>query len=155
MVNASFGMALGFDKETPGLMSGHPRPGEPVLSLPVMITAGGVGLVITIGLLSLIRYGAPVFGGAHRPIHGVYVICLLPDRGRFRMPIGEGHHLTTDTFDSRQMNRVALVQIVLAVLVTQLNSCASFWTRRLSAWLNTPGPWSLRSRCCCCGNSAN
>ena len=121
VVNASFGMALGFDKETPGLMKRHPRPrGEPVLSLPVMITAGGVGLVITIGLLSLIRYGAPVFGGEHiaqSTAFTSFAFCLIV--AAFECRSEKDTIFTTDTFDSRQMNRVALVQIVLAVLVTQ------------------------------------
>ena len=58
IVNAPFGFALGFDRETPGLMGRRPRPrGESVLTRPVVVTVGLVGLAITIGLLSLIQYG--------------------------------------------------------------------------------------------------
>ena len=53
VVNAPFGFALGFDQETPGLMARRPRPrGESVLTTPVIVTVGLVGLAITIGLLS-------------------------------------------------------------------------------------------------------
>ena len=51
-VNAAFGFALGFDKESPGLMEQHPRPrGQSVLTTSVMITVGLSGLAISIGLL--------------------------------------------------------------------------------------------------------
>src|SRR4029078_12027887 len=62
VVNAAFGFALGFDRETPGLMLLKPRPrGESVLSRRVIVTVSLVGLLITIGLLSLIKLGTAVF----------------------------------------------------------------------------------------------
>jgi Ca2+-transporting ATPase len=58
VVNAAFGFALGFDAETPGLMSLKPKPrGQSVLTTGVMVTVGLSGLGITIGLLSLIQLG--------------------------------------------------------------------------------------------------
>ena len=52
VVNAPFGFALGFDRESPGLMARKPRPrGESVLTTPVIVTVGLAGLAITIGLL--------------------------------------------------------------------------------------------------------
>src|SRR6516162_7107397 len=57
-VNAAFGFALGFDLETPGLMSRVPKPrGESVLTPRLLITVGAAGLAITIGLLSMIQLG--------------------------------------------------------------------------------------------------
>ena len=62
-VNAPFGFALGFDRETPGLMSLRPRPrGQSVLTRPVVITVGLVGLAMTVSLLSLIQLGKSHFG---------------------------------------------------------------------------------------------
>ena len=41
LVNAPFGIALGFDQETPGLMKRHPRPrGESILTTGVKLTCG-------------------------------------------------------------------------------------------------------------------
>ena len=41
LVNAPFGIALGFDQETPGLMRRHPRPrGESILTTGVKLTCG-------------------------------------------------------------------------------------------------------------------
>ncbi len=62
-VNAPFGFALGFDQETPGLMDRTPRPrGESVLTRPLLVTVGLVGLAMTIGILGLIQLGKSHFG---------------------------------------------------------------------------------------------
>jgi Ca2+-transporting ATPase len=54
-VSAPSGFALGFDWESPGLMTRRPRPrGESVLTTGVVVTVGLAGLAITIGLLSMI-----------------------------------------------------------------------------------------------------
>ena len=61
-VNAAFGFALGFDLETPGLMDRVPKPrGESVLTPRMMVTVGLAGLVITIGLLTMIELGTKHF----------------------------------------------------------------------------------------------
>jgi P-type Ca2+ transporter type 2C len=57
-VNAAFGFALGFDRESPGLMRLQPRPrGESVLTPSLMITVGLAGLYISAALLALIVLG--------------------------------------------------------------------------------------------------
>src|SRR5437763_13335653 len=62
VVNAPFGFALGFDRETPGLMRLRPRPrGESVLTNRVLATVSLTGLTITVGLLSLIQLGKSHF----------------------------------------------------------------------------------------------
>ena len=88
VVNAPFGFALGFDQETPGLMARRPRPrGHSVLTRPVLVTVGLVGLAITVGLLSLIKLGESQFGSvAGRLIDRVHRVRALPDRGRLRVP---------------------------------------------------------------------
>ena len=87
-VNAPFGFALGFDRETPGLMSLRPRPrGQSVLTRSVVITVGLVGLAITIGLLTLIQLGKSHFGSvADRPIDRVHLVRAHAHRRRVRMP---------------------------------------------------------------------
>jgi Ca2+-transporting ATPase len=55
-VNAPFGIALGFDLETPGLMRLRPRPrGESVVTRRMLVSCGLVGLFIAIANLLLIR----------------------------------------------------------------------------------------------------
>jgi P-type Ca2+ transporter type 2C len=124
VVNAAFGFALGFDRETPGLMSLRPRPrGESVLTTPVFITVGLSGLAIAIGLLTLIEVGGNHFGS---PAIGQsiaftsFALCLIV--AAFECRSETDTILTPETFDSRQMNRAALVEFALAVLVTQMDA---------------------------------
>ncbi|MCH0572195.1 HAD-IC family P-type ATPase [Streptomyces sp. MUM 136J] len=123
VVNASFGFALGFDRESPGLMRRRPRPrGESVLTRPVLVTVGLGGLAITALLLGLIKLGQAHFGSVEtgRSIaFTAFALCLVV--AAFECRSETDSVLTTSTFDSRQMNRVALTQFVLAVLVTQVD----------------------------------
>jgi Ca2+-transporting ATPase len=123
IVNAPFGFALGFDKESPGLMTLRPRPrGEPVLTRKVMVTVGLAGLAITIGLLSVIALGQHHFGSikiGQSIAFTSFALCLIVAAVECRSETGTV--LTTATFDSKQMNWAMLGEFVLAVLVTQLD----------------------------------
>jgi Ca2+-transporting ATPase len=123
IVNAPFGFALGFDRETPGLMGRRPRPrGESVLTRPVVVTVGLVGLAITIGLLSLIQYGTSHFGSeqiGNSIAFTSFALCLIVAAVECRSQTESV--LTVDTFDSKQMNWAMLGEFVLAVLVTQMD----------------------------------
>jgi Ca2+-transporting ATPase len=124
LVNAPFGFALGFDKETPGLMSLKPRPrGQSVLTRPLIITVVLVGLAITVGLLGLIQIGRDVYGSVaigQSIAFTSFAICLII--AAFECRSETDTVLTTSTFDSRQMNWVALGEFVVAVMTTQLNA---------------------------------
>ena len=123
VVNAPFGFALGFDRETPGLMTLHPRPrGTSVLTTPVMITVGLSGLAITIGLLLMIEVGQHLFGSVavgQSIALTAFALCLIVAAVECRSETGTV--LTTATFDSKQMNWAMLGEFVLAVLVTQMD----------------------------------
>ncbi|MTD56450.1 cation-translocating P-type ATPase [Amycolatopsis pithecellobii] len=122
-VNAAFGFALGFDRETPGLMRRRPRPrGESVLTPGLVTTIGLVGLYIAVSLLLLISFGEGAFGSldVSRSIaFTAFAVCLIVAALECRS--GTETVLTTTTFDSKQMNRALLVEGVLAVLVTQMD----------------------------------
>src|SRR5215475_2882748 len=124
VVNAPFGFALGFDKPSPGLMSRMPRRrGESVLTTGVMITVGLAGLAITIGLLSMIAVGQHLFGSVQigqSIAFTSFALCLIVAAFECRSQTESA--LTTATFDSKQMNRAALFELVLAVLVTQMDA---------------------------------
>jgi P-type Ca2+ transporter type 2C len=124
VVNAPFGFALGFDRESLWLMARRPRPrGESVLTTPVMVTVGLAGLAITIGLLSLIQFGASHFGSAaigNSMAFTSFALCLIV--AAFECRSETGTVLTAATFDSKQMNWAALGEFVLAVLVTQMDA---------------------------------
>ena len=122
-VNAAFGFALGFDRETPGLMKLRPRPrGESVLTPGLMVTVGLVGLYIAIALLALIVLGQRTFGDlaiGQSIAFTSFALCLIV--AAFECRSATATVLTIDTFDSKQMNRAALIEIALAVLVTQMD----------------------------------
>ncbi|WP_405918381.1 cation-translocating P-type ATPase [Streptomyces sp. NBC_00728] len=123
VVNASFGFALGFDKESTGLMRRRPRPrGESVLTRPVMVTVGLSGLAITLILLGLIKLGESRFDSVRvgsSMAFTAFALCLIV--AAFECRSETESVLTTSTFDSKQMNWTALAQFVLAVLVTQMD----------------------------------
>ena len=123
VVNASFGFALGFDQESPGLMSRRPRPrGESVLTRPVLVTVGLAGPAITIALLGLIKLGQAHYDSVatgQSIAFTAFSLCLVV--AAFECRSETGSVLTAATFDSKQMNWVALTQLVLSVLVTQMD----------------------------------
>jgi Ca2+-transporting ATPase len=122
-VNAAFGLALGFDRETPGLMQTRPRPrGESVLTPRLIVTVGLTGLVITVGLLLLLSLGTAAFGGlevARSVAFTAFSLCLIVAALECRSETQTV--LTTATFDSKQMNWTLLAEFALAVLVTQMD----------------------------------
>jgi Ca2+-transporting ATPase len=122
VVNAPFGFALGFDKESPGLMARKPRPrGQSVLTNGVMITVGLSGLAITIGLLTMIEVGQHLFGSVavgQSIAFTAFALCLIVAAVECRSETATV--LTTATFDSKQMNWAMLGEFILAVLVTQM-----------------------------------
>jgi Ca2+-transporting ATPase len=123
IVNAPFGFALGFDKETPGLMALRPRHrGQSVLTSGMIVTVGLAGLAITIGLLSMIAVGQHIFGSVsvgQSIAFTSFALCLIVAAVESRSESGTA--LTTATFDSKQMNWAMLGEFVLAVLVTQMD----------------------------------
>src|SRR5215469_2631963 len=124
IVNAAFGFALGFDRESPGLMERTPRPrGESVLTRGVIITVGLAGLVITIGLLSMIKLGESHYGSlaiGNSIAFTAFALCLIVAAVECRSETGTV--LTTATFDSKQMNWAIAGEFVLAVLTTQMDA---------------------------------
>ncbi|MEV7723181.1 HAD-IC family P-type ATPase [Streptomyces sp. NPDC087917] len=123
VVNASFGFALGFDRESAGLMRRRPRPrGESVLTRSVLITVGLGGLAVTVLLLGLIKLGEAHYDSVavgQSIAFTAFSLCLVV--AAFECRSETESVLTTSTFDSKQMNWVALAQVVLSVLVTQLD----------------------------------
>ncbi len=123
VVNAPFGFALGFDKETPGLMSLQPKPrGTSVLTPRLVTSVVLVGLVITIGNLVLIDIGQSVYGNlaiGNSIAFTAFALALIV--AAFECRSETESILTPATFASKQMNYAALGEFVLAVMVTQLD----------------------------------
>ena len=110
--------------ETPGLMRRVPKPrGQSVLTQPLLTTVGLVGLAITIGLLGMIQIGTKLYGSVaigQSIAFTAFALCLIVAALECRSETGS--ILTTATFESRQMNRVLILEFVLAVLTTQMDA---------------------------------
>ncbi|MEU6236566.1 HAD-IC family P-type ATPase [Kitasatospora sp. NPDC047058] len=123
VVNAPFGFALGFDRESPGLMRRTPRPrGESVLTRPLLVTVCLSGLVLTVMLLGLIKLGQNHYGDVHTGSSMAFTafsLCLIV--AAFECRSETASVLTAASFDSRQMNLAALGEFLLAVMVTQMD----------------------------------
>ncbi|HET9071120.1 MAG TPA: HAD-IC family P-type ATPase [Acidimicrobiales bacterium] len=124
LVNAPFGFALGFDEESPGLMARTPRPrGHSLLTRPLLTTVGLVGLAIAAGNLALIQLGKSQFGDvaigssiAFTSFAFMLIVAAFESRSETATVF------TTATFSSKQMNRAAIGEFVVAVLTTQMDA---------------------------------
>ena len=122
LITAPVGIALGLDKETPGLMKRQPRPrAASIMTLAVITTVGLAGLFMSAGDRPADRVREErVRQGRDRQHHGPGGV--LPDaRGRgLRIPRREGldpaawRPSTTTT-----LNITALVEITLAILIAR------------------------------------
>jgi Ca2+-transporting ATPase len=121
LVNAPFGVALGFDEETPGLMARRPRPrGDSILTKGMMITCGLGGLYVALANLMLIYIGKNLYGNivVGQSI-GLVAFSLMLVVAAFESRSETGTVLSVDTFNSPRMNKTAVVEIALAYLITQ------------------------------------
>jgi P-type Ca2+ transporter type 2C len=104
-------------------MARRPRPrGESVLTTGVVVTVGLAGLAITIGLLSMIKLGQVYFHSlavGNSIAFTAFALCLIVAALECRSETATV--LTTDSFNSKQMNWAMLGEFVLAVAVTQMD----------------------------------
>jgi Ca2+-transporting ATPase len=141
LVNAPFGVALGFDEETPGLMERRPQPrSHAVLTHPMMITCGLVGLFMAIVSLALIEIGIHHFDSvAVGSSMALVAFTLMLVVGAFESRSETASVFTTDTFNSAKMNWIALAEVAGGFLLTQ----ADFLRRLLGTTALTTQQWAL------------
>jgi P-type Ca2+ transporter type 2C len=141
LVNAPFGVALGFDQETPGLMSRHPRPrGDSILTRGVMITCGLTGLFIAVANLALIAVGKNHLGSIKiGQSMGLVAFCLMLVVAAFEARSETESVFDPGIFNSSRMNLIAILEIAGAFLITQ----ADFMQRLLGTTRLTGGQWGL------------
>ena len=139
LVNAPFGVALGFDKQTPGLMSRQPRPrGESILTRGVMITCGLVGLFIAVVNLALIAAGKNHYGSVKTgQSMGLVAFSLMLVVAAFEARSETATAFDTDIFNSSRMNVIAAAEVAAAFLITQ----ADFMQRLLGTVRLTAAQW--------------
>ena len=121
LIDMPLGIALGFDKETPGLMLRRPRPRTAsMLTGGVLFSSALVGLFMAVILLALIGYGTRY---AHNTAVGVSMaftaFAFFRIVGTFESRSLTGTSFRVATFDSRQINLIVLAEIALSFLATQ------------------------------------
>ena len=123
VASAPFGVALGLDKQTPGLMEQRPRSqDESIVSHGLLLTAGLVGLYMAIVLDALVYFGTQHFhSAAVGSSIALTAFTLMIVVAAYQSRSIDRTVLARDTFDNRTMNLTALAEIVLAVFATQMD----------------------------------
>ena len=122
-VSAPFGVALGLDQATPGLMRLRPRPStESIMTTGVKLTSGLVGLYMAICLDALIYFGkqhyhSTVIGSSI----GLSAFALMLVVAAYESRSVSLSTLASETFDNPQMNWTAIAELALAVMITQMD----------------------------------
>jgi Ca2+-transporting ATPase len=123
LVNAPLGVALGMDKAAPGLMNLKPRSRDAsIMTKGLLTTAGLVGLWMAVCTLALITYGVSHYDSV--PIGtsmAVTTFSLMLIGAAFQARSVTGTALSSETFDNRSLNWTAALELVLAVLITQMD----------------------------------
>ena len=124
LVNAPLGVAIGFDQATPGLMNFKPRSRDAsIMTKGLLITAGLVGLFFAVCTLALIAYGKSHYDSvAVGTSMGLTAFSLLLVASAFQARSVTGSAFTLETFDNTNLNRTALAELALAVLLTQMDA---------------------------------
>ena len=105
LITAPVGIALGLDKETPGLMKRLPRPrAASIMTLAVITTVGLAGLFMSVAINLLIVFGKNQYDKTEiASTMGLVAFSADARRRRFRMPRREG--LDPPPGDLRQQHR--------------------------------------------------
>jgi Ca2+-transporting ATPase len=122
-VSAPFGVALGLDNASPGLMTLRPRPStESIMTPAVTWTSGLVGLYMAICMDAMIAFGQHHWHStAVGASIGLTAFALMLIIAAFECRSPWHTALTSETFDNRKMNWTALAELALAIMITQMD----------------------------------
>jgi Ca2+-transporting ATPase len=122
-VSAPFGVALGLDQATSGLMDRRPRPStESIVNRGVQLTAGLVGLYMAIVMDLLIYFGKQHYHStAVGSSIGLSAFALMLIVSAYQCRSVSGSVLASQTFDNAKMNWTAAAELLLAVMITQMD----------------------------------
>jgi Ca2+-transporting ATPase len=139
LVNAPFGVALGFDEQSPGLMNRRPRPrGESILTKGIVITCGLAGLYVAAANLTLIAVGNNHYGHiAVGRSMGLVAFTLMLVVAAFEARDETTTVFRIDTFNSSRMNLIAALEVAGSFVITQ----ADFMQRLLGTTSLTARQW--------------
>lgn len=121
LIDSPLGVAIGFDKETPGLMRLKPRPRDQgIITGAVLTTTGLTGVFMAVTVLALIQVGADHYGAvAIGTTMALTAFALFRVVGAFESRSMRQSCFSLSTFDNRTLTWMALGQLVLAFLVSE------------------------------------
>jgi Ca2+-transporting ATPase len=121
LIDMPLGIALGFDKETPGLMLRRPRPrSASIITRSVMFSSTLVGVFMAVCLLGLIVWGEHATGNVAEGVSmAITAFAFFRIVGTFESRSMTGTVFKVVTFDCRPINLIVLGEVVLALLATQ------------------------------------
>ena len=121
LITAPIGIALGLDKETPGLMKRRPRPrGASIMSRPVILTVGLAGLFMSIAINLLIVFGKHEYNDvAIGSTMGLVAFSLMLVVAAFECRDQTGSILRIETLDNNIVNVTIVVELALALLIAR------------------------------------
>ena len=121
VITAPVGIALGLDKETPGLMLRRPRPrSASIMSPTVIATVGLAGAFMSLAIDALIVFGKDHYDKVEiGSTMGLVAFSLMLVVAAFESRDETGSILRLETFDNRTVNITAVVEIVLAILIAR------------------------------------
>src|ERR1700729_2735526 len=122
-VSAPFGVALGLDQATSGLMERHPRPStESIVNRAVQLTSGLIGLYMAIVMDLLIYFGKQHYHStAVGSSIGLSAFALMLIVSAYQCRSVSGSVLASQTFDNAKMNWTAAAEPALAGVITQMD----------------------------------
>jgi Ca2+-transporting ATPase len=121
LITAPIGIALGLDKETPGLMERKPRPrSDSIVSRAVITTVGLTGLFMAVSINLLIVFGENEYGEVGiGSTMGLVSFSLMLVVAAFESRDQSASVLRVETFDNKVVNIVILVEIALALMISR------------------------------------
>jgi len=121
LITAPVGIALGLDKETPGLMRRRPRPrADKIMSPAVITTVGLAGLFMAAAINLVIVYGENTYDKVEiGSTMGLVAFSLMLVIVGFESRDQTASILSTDTFDNKTLNITMLLQVALALLIAR------------------------------------
>ena len=121
VITAPVGIALGLDKETPGLMKRKPRPrAASIMSLPVILTVGLAGLFMSVAIDLLIVFGKHHYNSvAIGSTIGLLAFSLMLVVAALECRDQTSTILREETLNNNTVNVTILAEIALALLIAR------------------------------------
>ncbi len=122
-VSAPFGVALGLDQATAGLMGRRPRPStQSIVNRGVQLTSGLVGVYMAVVMDLLIYFGKQHYHStAVGSSIGLSAFALMLIVAAYECRSVSGSVLARGAFDNANMNWTAAAELALAVMITQMD----------------------------------